>query len=224
MNRQILAGLAAFVMIGMIACSKDDTTPPIDKTNDGTFKVFTEGKVTTVQNLAGNTIIGIAGNGQPFGSGKYTLFSLVTREIVSNADSATTNWDVGFRGTTIIVNGGTSGPGNGGAFVLTGTYDGLTTIPVDSVFRLDNIPNYAITTGSGKGWYNYNGATNLVNPIPGRVLVIRTADGKYAKMEILNYYKGGVTPDASASDDDKVHKQRYYNYRFQYQPDGSKNF
>jgi len=224
MKRQILAGLAVVTMVGMIACSKDDNTPPVDTTNNGTFKVFTEGKVTTVQNLQGDTIIGIATNGQPYGSGKYTLFSLVDKAIVSNADSATTKWDVGFRGTTIITNGGTSGPGNGGAFVWLGAYDYLTTIPADSTFKTDNAPNYAITTGSGKGWYNYNGATNLVNPIPGRVLVIRTANGKFAKIEILNYYKGGVTPDASASDEDKVMKQRYYNYRFQYQPDGSKNF
>jgi hypothetical protein len=224
MKRQIFAGLSAFIMIGLIACSKNDTDTPIDKTNDGTFKVFTEGKVTTVQNLTADTIIGIAGNGQPFGTGKYTLFSLVNKQLVPNSDSATTKWDVGFRGTTIIINGGNSGPGNGGAFVLNGTYDGLTSIPVDSVFRTDNAPTYAITTGSGKGWYNYNAPTNLVSPIPGRVLVIRTANGKYAKMEILNYYKGGVTPDATASDQDKVSKQRYYNYRFEYQPDGGKNF
>ena len=49
---------------------------------------------------------------------------------------------------------------------------------------------------------------------PGRILVIRTATGKYAKIEILNYYKGGVTPDASASDNDKLTKQRYYTFRF----------
>jgi hypothetical protein len=224
MKRQILAGLAVVTMVGMIACSKNDNTPPVNTANDGTFKVFTEGKVTTVQNLAADTIIGIAGNGQPYGSGKYTLFSLVDKAIVSNADSATIKWDIGVRGTTIIINGGTSGPGDGGAFVWTGAYDYLTTIPADSTFKIYNPPNYAITTGSGKGWYNYNGATNLVNPIPGRVLVIRTANGKFAKMEILNYYKGGVTPDASASDDDKLNKQRYYNYRFQYQPDGSMNF
>jgi hypothetical protein len=54
--------------------------------------------------------------------------------------------------------------------------------------------------------------------------VIRTANGKYAKVEILNYYKGGVTPDASASDDDKLKKQRYYKFRYIVQPDGTKTF
>ena len=224
MKKQFLSGLAVLLIGGIIACSKEDTQPPIDKTNTGAFKVFTEGNVTTVQNLAADTIIGIAGNGQPYGSGKFTFFSLVDKALVANTDSATSKWDIGFRGTTIIINGGTSGPGNGGAFVWLGAYDNLTTIPVDSVFKTDNGATFAITTGSGKGWYNYNAPTNLVNPIPGRVIVVRTANGKYAKIEILNYYKGGVTPDASASDDDKLNKQRYFNYRFQYQPDGSKNF
>ena len=33
------------------------------------------------------------------------------------------------------------------------------------------------------------------------------------KIEIQNYYKGGVTPDATASDNDKLTKQRYYTFR-----------
>jgi hypothetical protein len=41
-------------------------------------------------------------------------------------------------------------------------------------------------------------------------------------VEILNYYKGGVTPDATASDNDKLTKQRFYTFRYLYQPDGSK--
>jgi hypothetical protein len=48
----------------------------------------------------------------------------------------------------------------------------------------------------------------LLHQSPGRILVIRTASGKYAKIEIQNYYKGGVTPDATASDNDKLMKQR----------------
>ena len=47
----------------------------------------------------------------------------------------------------------------------------------------------AICTGSDNGWYNYNRATNLILPIPGRTIVLRTADGNYAKMRILSYYK-----------------------------------
>jgi len=215
-----------FVTAGIIlnACKKDDTALPVDKTNDGTFKVFTEGNITTVQNLSADTIIGIAQNGQPYGSGSFTFFSLENKTLIPRSDSATTKWDIGFRGTTIITNGGTSGPGAGGAFVWKGAFTDLTVISDDSIFKTDNGGSYGIPIGSNNGWYNYNGAVNIVTPLPGRVLIIRTAKGKYAKVEILNYYKKGVTPAASETDDVKLKSQRYYTFRYVFQPSGSKSF
>ena len=209
--------LSAFTLVSTVvlffSCKKDNVTAP----------VVLETK--TVSNLPADTIIGLTSNGQPYGSGKFTFYSLETNKIIDNADSASTKWDLGFRGTTIITNSGTGGPGNGGAFVFTGIFSDLTAISADSTFRTDSAPtSYAIKTGSGNGWYSYNGATQLITPVPGRVLVIRTATGKYAKLEILNYYKGGVTPDATASDNDKLTKQRYFTFRYLYQPNGSKNF
>ncbi|MBS1734189.1 MAG: HmuY family protein [Bacteroidetes bacterium] len=206
------------------SCSKDDATAAIDTSNNGTFKIFTQGKVTTVQNLMADTIIGLAPSGQPYGSNRFTFYSIENNALVASSDSATNKWDIAFRGTTILTNAGTSGPGNGGAFVQVGTFDALTTISPDSTFRTDAAPVYAIKTGSGKGWYNYDGANNLITPLPGRVLVIRTASGKYAKLEITNYYKKGVTPAASAPDDEKLHNQRYYEFHYTFQPNGTTTF
>jgi hypothetical protein len=222
--KRTLTGILAAGILLFTACKKDDATVVIDKTNNGTFKVFTEGKITTVQNLIADTIIGIAASGQPYGANKFTFYSIENNALVASTDSATTKWDIAFRGTTIITNAGSSGPGNGGAFVQIGTFDALSTISPDSTFRVDAAPVYAITTGSGKGWYNYDGANNLVTALPGRVLVIRTASGKYAKLEITNYYKKGVTPAATASDDEKLHNQRYFGFRYTFQPNGSKTF
>lgn len=199
--------------VALIACSKNTAT------------TVTPVSSVTVSNLAADTIIGLTAQGIPYGSGKYTFYSLETNKIIASADSATNKWDVGFRGTSIITNSGNSGPGAGGAFVYVGLYNDLATIPADSTFKTDNAPSaYAITSGSNRGWYVYDGLNNLINPIPGRVLVIRTATGKYAKVEILNYYKGGVTPAATASDAIKLSEQRYYTFRFTYQPSGTKTF
>jgi hypothetical protein len=215
--KKLFIPISAIVAIMFfVSCKKNNDAPPVLQAQQ-------------VNNLPADTILGVytsgPATGQPYGSGKFTLYSFATNSIVANADSATTKWDLGFRGTTIITNSGNSGPGAGGAFVYVGTFDDLKTIPADSTFRTDNAPTaYAITTGSGKGWYSYNGAANLITPIPGRVLVIRTASGKYAKVEILNYYKGGVTLDASASDAEKLQKQRYYTFRYMYQANGSVNF
>lgn len=187
--------------------------------------VVSQLQTVSVKDLPADTIIGLTSQGQPYGSGQFTLFSFEQNRIIDNADSASSKWDIGFRGTTIITNGGSSGPGAGGAFLYVGTFADLKTVPVDSVFRADNAPAaYAIQTGSGNGWYTYNPVTQLINPIPGRILVIRTAGGKYAKVEILNYYKGGTTPDASAPDNEKLSKQRYYSFNFVYQSDGTGRF
>lgn len=74
------------------------------------------------------------------------------------------------------------------------------------------------------GWYKYDYAGDLITPIPGKVLFIRTANGKYAKLEILNYYKGGKTPLVNSSFKEKVLNSRYYTFRYTYQPDGTMNF
>lgn len=203
----IVAVSLAFMFL--ISCEKEETPAVVDT-------VITN----VVNSLPADTIVQIV-NGRPIGAGKYSFFSLESNAIISSADSNSKKWDIGFRGTSIIINGGNSGPGNGGAFTYVGTFEELKTIPADSVFKVDNAPaSYAISSG----WYSYNQPVNLITPVPGKVLVIRTANGKFAKVEILNYYKGGVTPAASAPDADKISKQRYYTFRFAYQSNGSKNF
>ena len=226
MKKQILGFLTIAIVFLLVACDNSTPTPtptPVDTTNTGAFKVFTIDGITTVQNLLADTIRGVGAMG-PYGVGKVTFFNISTQKIVANSDSATTKWDLGFRGTTIFTNSGTSGTGQGGAFIFNGLFDNLKTISADSTFKVDTKTLLAIPTGSKKGWYAYDGAANLITAIPGKVLVIRTADGKFAKMEILNYYKKGVTPAATATDAAKTNGQRYYAYRFVYQPDGSKNF
>lgn len=178
----------------------------------------------TVKDLPADTIVALSPIGQPIGAGKFTFYSLETNSVIPNTDSNSAKWDIGLRGSTIITNAGTSGPGNGGAFVYVGTFEELTKVPADSTFRVDAAPNYAITALNNRGWYTYSQPVNLLTPLPGRILVIKTASGKYAKIEILNYYKGGVTPAATAPDNIKIFSQRYYTFKFTYQADGTTNF
>jgi hypothetical protein len=210
--RKIAMGLG--LCIALVACSKDAET------------IVVPVSAITVNNLAADTVTGLGVDGRPQSAGTTTYYSLVDNKVIASTDSATTKWDIAFSSTKILVNSGTSGPGIGGAFVYVGLFDALKTIPADSSFATDNAnaASYAIPLGSGKAWYTYDGLTTLVSPIAGRVLVIRTATGKFAKIEILNYYKGGVTLPATASVNDKLFKQRYYTFRYAYQPSGSKTF
>lgn len=200
--------------IALVACSKDEET------------IVVPVSAITVRDLAADTVTGLGVDGRPQSAGTTTYYSLVDNKVIASTDAATTKWDIAFSSTKILVNSGTSGPGLGGAFVFIGLFDALKTIPADSNFATDNAnaASFAIPLGSGRAWYTYDGLTTLVSPIAGRVLVIRTANGKYAKIEILSYYKGGVTLPASASVSDKLFKQRYYTFRYAYQPNGSKTF
>lgn len=203
-------------------CTKEKRPVAVDSKS---FDVQVTGNITTVRNLPADTIIGVNSIGQPVGSGRYSFFSLEKGQWVPNTDSATNRWDLAFAGTTIRVNNQTSGPGLGGAFVQVGTFESLVKIASDSVFRVDNHPvSYAIPRGSGRAWYTYDGPTNLLTPIPGRVLVIRTATGKFAKVEILNYYRGGITPSATAPDSIKIKDQRFLHFRYTFQANGSGQF
>ncbi len=201
MKRNVSAALCmATAALLTVSCKKDDKTTPPEKTS------------ATVSNFTAEPTLT---------EGHYAFYSLEKNDSVPYTDSASSKWDIAFRSTTILTNGGTSGSGAGGAFVQRGvSFDGFTTISADSVFRTDNsaTPAFAIPTGSGNGWYNYDFSTNIISPIPGNVIVVRTASGKYAKVEILSYYKNA--PATPTSDD----APRYYTFRFVYQPDGTKNF
>lgn len=212
MMSKIAMGLG--LSIALIACTKDEET------------IVVPVSAITVKDLAADTVTGLGLDGRPQSAGTTTYYSLVDNKVVASTDAASTKWDIAFSSTKILINGGTSGPGIGGAFVYVGLFDALKTIPADSNFATDNAnaAAFAIPLGSGKAWYTYDGLTTLVSPIAGRVLVIRTATGKFAKIEIISYYKGGVTLPASASVNDKLFKQRYYTFRYAYQPNGSKTF
>lgn len=150
-------------------------------------------------------------------AGRFNYFRLSDSAIVAFSDSNSNKWDIAFNSTRIRINNSSSGPGLGGAIVVTGkAFDDVITAP-DGGYGIDTASTkLAITASSGKGWYNYNPATNIITPIPGNILVIRTADGKYAKVEIINYYKNAP----AALDTTSI--PRYYKFKYFYQADGSK--
>ncbi len=200
----MVAALAA----SFSSCKKDDPAPAT--LSAATFSNLNADYAPAVGGITGPPTY-------PTATNKFTFFSFSTGKVVANADSASTKWDLGFRATTIIVNGGTSGPGVGGAIVQTGIFSDLTVAPTTG-YAQDNknaTVKYAIPTGSGAGWYTYNSSTNIITPTAGKFLIIKTADGKYAKVEILSYYQDAPTAPTSST------KDRYYTFRYVYQADGS---
>ncbi|NML37922.1 hypothetical protein HHL17_12020 [Chitinophaga sp. G-6-1-13] len=144
--------------------------------------------------------------------GSFTLYSLADNKVVPNSDSATSKWDIGFRATTIIVNGGVSGPGSAAAQVVSGVYNDLILAP-ESGYATDAAATKAITA-----WYTYNMDTHIISPIAGKFIVLKTASGKYAKLEVTSYYKDAPVPPTATS------VSRYYHFRYVLQADGTRNF
>lgn len=118
-------------------------------------------------------------------SSETAYFNLTSGKKVADASA---DWDIAFNRTTVMVNGGSSGRGNVAAALLDDTsFEKITKRP-DTGFKTDSEAEKAIPTGSGNGWYEYNMADHSINPIPGRILIIKTSAGNYVKLEILSYY------------------------------------
>lgn len=190
---KLLTLLAIF--IGFSSCSNDDDDPTV-------LQVESE----TVSNLYAPQD---GGQGQPI-SGDFTKFDFTTGATTTSA----TNWDIAFRGTDIIINGGVSSgatdeperTGNAAAYLATGTFAGITSVNT-TLLEQDSVNGYVLSN-----WYTYSGPpTHAIYPTAGKIIVLRTRDGKYAKIEILSYYQDGE-PNADFTD------YRYYSFNYVYQP------
>ncbi|MCK0132197.1 HmuY family protein [Flavobacteriaceae bacterium F08102] len=200
--------LYLFAFIFLASCSSDDDAP----------------KLTIEANLVSNLHAPQeGGRGTPV-SGAFTKFSFATGSITTDD----INWDIAFRGTTIIVNGGESlgtidepaRTGNASIYIASGSMATVKTVDESQLIQ-DSKTSYAIKPGSDNGWYNYAGdPTHVISPIPGKILVIKTTAGTYAKVEILSYYK-----DAPANPDAFTDPDSYYTFNYVYQPNvGVKTF
>lgn len=153
----------------------------------------------------------------------FTKFSFSENKVVT-----TDKWDIAFSGTTIIVNGGTKGTataepertGQGAISIVSNAFAAVTTFPEAITFKQDAATAYAIPTGSGNGWYSYNMNSHLITSIAGKVFVVKTHDGKYAKFEIVSYYKDApATPDPLNPEATK-----YYTFNYAYQANSTTTF
>lgn len=141
------------------------------------------------------------------------------------------HWDVCFSGiynSYITFNNGTiadtpgyGGTGQGGMVVLDALFDELDEAPADEVFDAF----MAEQTSSGwhdfpvghKGWYFYSLQSHIMSAISGVTIVVRTGDGKFAKLEMKTLYLGdpeNPTVNTPAP---------YFTFRYFLQADGSRN-
>ncbi len=196
---------AITVTILVFSCSNEDSTPLLEVASEQVVNLHAPQELDVTVS-------------PPVASGDFVKFDFSLGEVTTSD----TDWDIAFRGTTILVNGGISSgiteeptrTGNAGAYIVDTIFENVMSVTEIS-FLQDSETGLAITTGSGNGWYTYNPILNVIQPIPGKVIVFRTADNKYAKVEILSYYKDSpsmITLGVTEND------SRYYTFNYVYQP------
>ena len=160
-------------------------------------------------------------------TGNFVKFSFLEGGIVTND-----KWDVAFRGTTLIVNGGEKAhndqpdrTGDAAVYIATGSMSEINSVDTNRLLQ-DNSSGSAILNNimiddlgvSGQGWASYSFSTHLFSPRAGRILVFRTHDNKYAKMQIIYFYDS-LNPDTGSGD-----IGGFYTFNYVYQSEEEINF
>lgn len=211
----------------LFSCKKENTG---DTSHDG--------KSIVIEDLAGDT--GASLNEGVDGKEKRPFYIFLFRLkdqkqiwIKNATDSAqwlaTNDWDLAFTGpynSEVYVNNGSqqNNPGYGGtaqsAIVMEDRpYAQVNEAPADAAFSASDIKSvgWAVSETSA-GWFSYNLSNHLVQPIKSRTYIIKLADGKFAKLELLNVYKGN--PPVVT---DLYWPAPYLTFRYYVQQDGSRN-
>ena len=130
------------------------------------------------------------------GNDRWQHFDFGRNSIVTSG-----GWDVGFHRNHV-----TAGPGSAIADLGAVPFDSVAEAPVDG-YRPNGAATWESNPAVGK-WYDYSFISHLLTS-RGHVYVVRTGDGRYAKLELLNYYCMGVGTACLT-------------FRYAYQGDGSR--
>ncbi|MNX47280.1 hypothetical protein D3C86_778310 [compost metagenome] len=102
--------------------------------------------------------------------------------------------------------------------VVNQAYDAVKTAPSDDEFVKNGVNEVGWDPGNGDGWYFYELNTHIAVPVKNRTYVLKTADGQYAKLQLISMYKG-----APATVSDLNWPAPYFTFRYYVQQDGSRN-
>jgi hypothetical protein len=139
-------------------------------------------------------------------TGRWAAFDFSRGSTVPAGDPD--GWDIAFRRFNVMTNGGDGFAGRAGIVDLgVVPFDSVVEVPatgyVGSSVRSDS-SNAAI-----ERWYTYGFTSHILSP-KANVYALRTADGRYAKLQILSYYCPGATPGCVT-------------FRYVYQGNGSRD-
>jgi hypothetical protein len=228
-NKKLLAVGLLFLTGAFTSCKKEE----MDQNG-----VLEDGRSVVITDLAGDTQAAM-GSGTPGKEARpfYTfLFRLRDQKqiwIRNLADSVqwlkTKDWDLAFTGpynSEVYVNDkdyrynpGYGGTAKSAVIMLEQSYDTLNQAPSDQAFSASEVTKIGwASSASSNGWFFYSLSSHIMQAIPNRTYAIRLPDGKYAKLQLINAYKGNP-PSVT----DLNWPAPYYTFKYYVQQDGSKN-
>ncbi len=102
-------------------------------------------------------------------------------------------WDLAISRYHVAVNGGRLYAGAGGAIALEDPWESVLEAPLDGYTTTEDELGVGVSTPAFERWYSYGFLSHLLEP-KGETYVVRTAEGRYAKVRVLSYYCPGATP------------------------------
>ncbi len=209
---KFLTVIALLAIVSFTSCKKDEETQPSDTNTN-------ENLVTGTVTLSSNELY----------KDDWTYFSFSTQAEVSGIDSINfntlTTWDIAFHSRLGRTNGGNSCIGEGAVYDAgTSDFDAVKTVDTTAFIQdttvnlITGIGSYGPTYKQVPGNTTFDSAFSVdytqhppVYTSNNKVFVVKTSDGKYAKIQILSYYN------------DKG-ESGYIKFKYAYRKDGSMNF
>ncbi len=206
------------LFLALTACTKEEPMVNPDKPNETKqeleYKVEynKEGNFHIVYNLYAP---GLGDGYRPEQKGgPFVKFDLEKNEI----SESETDWDIAFRWSTIIVNGGEKTglqdepkrTAQVAAYIKQAPFEQVHTLEADLLCQ-DKKGSLAIIDDviMKNGLWSYNMTEHYVLPIPGRVMIVKARSGKVFKIQMKSFYKGSPkTPKKG----DPTHS--YYTFRY----------
>ena len=182
--------LAAFSLLLLAATGCERLTTESFDPSSATYSPTAPRPVASVDHLTEPTVYTIDARSDNV----WVYFDFSRAAVVPVLDPKTDDWDLAFKRYVVRTNGGRSNPQGRGAVLKVGGRDfaAVPRVPEELEFQADVHPKNRLHPFNPalEKWYNYSYLANVLAPKP-EIYVIRTQDGKYAKLRMLSYYCTG---------------------------------
>ena len=179
------------VCLFLTQCSRD-TTPEAASADEATYSPTPFRPHAVGERLVGPIVYTVDARSKEL----WMYFDFSRGSVIGITDPKTDDWDLALQRHTIRSNGGATNPAGQAAIagIETTDFASLQQVPAAAEFQSDIRTKkrlHAYNPALQK-WYHYSYTSNILTPKQ-MVYIVRTQDGKYAKMRLLSYYcKGNI--------------------------------